>query len=101
MKTCVCTLCGRTAPRSRHHLTPKSKARRKKKDDEPVVLAGTCVDCHRKVHASFSNNDLAKSYETIENLRDAPGMAEWLKFISRKPGTERVATHSANGRGRH
>lgn len=94
----ICTLCARTAPRSKHHLIPRSQLRVKQKDFEPESLTGLCTDCHRKVHASFSNKDLAKLYNTIEKLREAPGMPEWTRFVSKKSGTERITTISSKNR---
>ena len=103
MRLGTCPLCERVAPVSRHHLTPRSqekkKAKRKKdRDAEPVALAGTCIDCHRKVHSLYSNKTLAEQFASIEKLKEAPGIPEWLAFIKKKPGTERVHSRGRKDR---
>jgi hypothetical protein len=106
MKLAICPLCEREAPRSKHHLTPRSVDKRKKKrkklkhDDDPVALAGTCVDCHRKVHSLYDNKTLAAVYETLEKLREAPGIPEWLGFIKKKPGSVRFGSRASNSKQR-
>ena len=59
-----CALCGRLipkdAPQSRHHLIPKLKGG---KHGETVLLHHIC---HKEIHASLSEAELARDYTTPE-----------------------------------
>ena len=63
----VCPLCDRPippdAPQSLHHLIPKLKGGK----GGPTVLLHHI--CHREVHASLSEAELARDYNTPEALR--------------------------------
>jgi hypothetical protein len=37
------------------------------------------------IHATFTNNTLAALYRTIENLRAAPELSEFLKWVRKQP----------------
>ena len=63
-----CSLCGRAfAPRhlTRHHCLPRQKGGT---TDDIEML---CPQCHGMVHATYTNETLAKQYPTIEQLRRA------------------------------
>ncbi len=99
MRIVKCGLCGRDAPRSRHHATPRQIARRRRRRDvEPQSLEDLCRDCHGKVHSLFTNQALAESYPTLEKLRAAPGMAEWVGFIRKRPVTQRFHSRESGSR---
>jgi hypothetical protein len=72
-----CPLCGRELGKvriSEHHLIPKSKGG---KDKYPLHDI-----CHRKIHATFSEKELAQEYYTFELLRanaDIVGFVNWVK----------------------
>jgi hypothetical protein len=55
--------------------------------EPPPKTIGLCPDCHRMVHATYDQKVLAKQYFTIELLRSAPELQEWIKWISRQPVT--------------
>jgi hypothetical protein len=100
MRTTDCPICERKgAPCSRHHLTPKSRDKKRKKRDDPPALAGTCVDCHKKIHSLYTNRELAADYATVERLKAAPGIPEWIAFIGRRPVTERIRSRGSKKRG--
>jgi hypothetical protein len=40
-----------------------------------------CRPCHDQVHALFTNEELRESYDTIESLRDADRLADYLSWI--------------------
>ncbi|MEL6112892.1 MAG: HNH endonuclease signature motif containing protein [Pseudomonadota bacterium] len=79
-----CPLCGRPIPKharqSIHHLIPKLKGGAK----GPRVLLHEI--CHRKIHAVFTETELARNYNTIEALRGHPQIAAFVKWLARKPG---------------
>lgn len=77
-----CPLCGRplgTENIDRHHLVPKS---RKGRVQEPIHKI-----CHRKIHATFTEKQLEKTYHTWESLRAEPAISEFVTWVQKKePG---------------
>ncbi len=89
-----CELCGRRVRGiTRHHLVPRSRAkkekkRRKKDRRDRRELGRTvalCGPCHRNVHASLSNGDLEKGYDSVEALKEHPGVRRFTEWIKTKP----------------
>jgi hypothetical protein len=81
-----CGLCGRGFPRDRltkHHCVPKSRGG----TAEDVYLI--CSQCHGMVHATFTNRTLEALYPTIEQLRGAPELAAFLKWVCKQPTTRK------------
>ena len=80
----VCDLCGRAVPVAlitRHHLTPKQKG------GTHHEKAPFCKPCHKQVHATFSNAQLARELADVSRLRAAPQLQPFLKWIRKqKPG---------------
>jgi hypothetical protein len=78
----ICPLCDRPIPRdalqSVHHLTPKLKGGR----NGPTVLLHEI--CHRTIHATFSETELAKEYMTVERLRAHPTIEKFIAWVARK-----------------
>jgi hypothetical protein len=79
-----CEFCGRGAKTTRHHLVPRSEKKRAKDRFGPV--ADLCRDCHRMIHATFENKSLAREFWTLDNLRAAPELRDYLAWIRRRPG---------------
>lgn len=75
----LCALCGRVlgAQAERHHLVPKSEGGRETVPVHPI--------CHRKIHSTLTERELAVLYPTPERLRDHPDIARFLKWIAKKP----------------
>jgi hypothetical protein len=93
----VCPLCGRDIPpelESRHHLVPKLKGG-KTRADNIVVLHRPC---HDKVHACFTETELARSYATIEALRADPAIDKFARWIAKRPIGFRDGTTSLRRR---
>jgi 5-methylcytosine-specific restriction protein A len=82
--TLTCSLCGREVPAhliTQHHLKPREKG------GTAEHRTPLCKPCHKQLHALFSNNDLAKLYDSIDSLRRAPMLQPFLKWIRKqKPG---------------
>lgn len=88
-----CPLCERPNLRpSDHHLVPKSKGGRQ-------TLA-ICRDCHRAIHAVFTNKELAATYHTVESLRDHPVFGPMVRFLARQDPARRTSTARPRARGR-
>lgn len=100
----VCALCDRAIPpalESRHHLIPKLKGG-KMTADNIVILHRPC---HDKVHAVFTEAELARGYATISALRSHPDLAKFIRWISKRPiefsdGTTSLRRRRQRGRGR-
>ena len=80
----VCDLCGRAVPDrliTRHHLTPNQKG------GTHLAKVSMCKPCHKQVHATFSNAQLARELPNVSLLRTASQLQPFLKWIRKqKPG---------------
>lgn len=79
----ICPLCLRPIPTgvksSRHHLVPRLKGGTHKGTVELHQI------CHSAIHARFSETELARDYASMEALRAAPQMQDFLGWIAGKP----------------
>ena len=88
-----CALCQRDVPRhliTQHHLTPKQKGG---KAEHRTPL---CKPCHKQLHATWSNTELARLYDRIELLRDAPQLQPFLKWIRKQKPDRNFRTIMSN-----
>ena len=93
----ICSLCGREIPpalESRHHLVPKLKGG-KTTADNIVVLHRPC---HDKVHAVFSEAELARSYSSVDELLTHPEIHKFARWIAKRPIEFRDSTTSLRKR---
>lgn len=77
-----CPLCGREIPRhleSKHHLIPKLKGG----TNGPIAVLHRA--CHSKIHAVFTEAELARSYHTTEQLLTNPEMQKFVRWIAKRP----------------
>lgn len=75
----LCGLCLRPLGADRiqfHHLLPKSCGG---KDTVPIHQI-----CHRHVHATFTEKELAKSYTTFEALRSHEAIQTFVNWVAKK-----------------
>lgn len=85
-----CKLCQRDVDKlTEHHLRPRSRL--KKGERSPTIWI--CSACHRQVHALFSNQELADTYNTADQLRAEPRMAKFLDWISRQDPNKHIRVH--------
>jgi len=81
-----CGLCGRPYDRdqlTRHHCLPRSRGG----ESEDIELL--CPQCHGMVHATYTNATLAALYPTIAQLRQAPELEAFLRWVRKQPPTRR------------
>ena len=60
-----------------HHLVPKSQGGREKTLIHRV--------CHRKIHATLSEKELARYYRSWEALQAHPEIASFIRWLANKP----------------
>lgn len=78
-----CALCGRPippdAPKSLHHLVPKLKGG----THGPTVLLHHI--CHKEIHATLTEAELARDYSNPERLREHPRLARFVHWVAKRP----------------
>lgn len=78
-----CPLCGRPIPRgvpqSRHHLVPRLKGG---KGGAVVLLHAIC---HREIHATLTEAEIARDYASIDALRAHPRLARFIDWVAKRP----------------
>jgi len=78
----ACELCGRADVQTTvHHLTPKEKG------GAFLPTARLCIPCHKMIHATFTNAELAARLPTVEALRADERLAPFLRWIRKQPPT--------------
>ncbi|MEM7318522.1 MAG: HNH endonuclease [Pseudomonadota bacterium] len=79
----ICPLCDRPIPAdtksSLHHLIPRLKGGK----SGPTVLLHDI--CHREIHASLTETEIARHYSTIEALRAHPRLAKFIVWVQKRP----------------
>ena len=79
----ICPLCKRPIPpgvkQSHHHLIPKLKGGK----GGPTVLIHQI--CHNEIHATLTEAELARDYNTPETLCAHPHLAAFFKWVAKRP----------------
>ncbi|MGZ2255859.1 HNH endonuclease [Roseobacter sp. A03A-229] len=79
----ICPLCDRPIPRdvkqSLHHLIPKLKGGK----GGPTVLLHHI--CHREIHATLTEAELARDYATVDALRAHPRLQKFIAWVRKRP----------------
>lgn len=89
----LCPLCERHNFRvSDHHLVPKSRGGR--------YTLTICNDCHRAIHAVFTNAELASTFHTVDALRAHEVFGPMVAYIAKQDPRRRVSTARTRARRR-
>lgn len=76
-----CPICGRQMIEgpsvNRHHWVPRSKG--------GLDASHIHVICHRMLHRTFSENELATDYTDPVIIRDHPTIDGFVRWVRRKP----------------
>lgn len=79
----ICPLCGRPipphAPQSLHHLIPRLRGGK----NGPTVLLHQI--CHKEIHATLTETELARDYNTIEALQAHPRLVKFIRWVQKRP----------------
>jgi hypothetical protein len=73
-----------------HHLTPKQKG------GKAECRTPLCRPCHKQVHATFGNADLAKRYATVSAIRQASELQPFLAWIRKQRPDRNFRTSMAD-----
>ncbi len=75
----ACALCERPLGQKveMHHLIPKSMGGRAVVPLHPI--------CHRMIHKTFRERELARSFASINALRSHPDIGQFLRWVANKP----------------
>ena len=86
-----CPLCGRPLGVDnidRHHLIPRTF---KGKEQFPIHKI-----CHRKIHATFTERELLRTFHTWEALRAHPDIQAFIAWVAAKPPGFYTRTYMSN-----
>ncbi|MGA9250840.1 MAG: HNH endonuclease [Roseobacter sp.] len=79
----ICPLCDRPIPsdvkQSLHHLIPKLKGGK----GGPTVLLHHI--CHREIHATLTEAELARDFSTMEALKKHPRLEKFIAWVRKRP----------------
>ena len=92
-QTVACAICQRHVPGrliTLHHLKPKSRG------GTAEVRVPTCRTCHKQIHASFTNKELAEGFANVGALRQSPRLDGFLAWV-RKQKPDRVFRADLDG----
>jgi 5-methylcytosine-specific restriction endonuclease McrA len=76
----LCPLCKRvlgTENVDEHHLVPKTFGGKTTEKLHKI--------CHRKIHATFTERELEKYYNTWERLLENEDIQKFIKWVQKKP----------------
>ena len=78
----LCPLCDRPIPPgggTLHHLVPRLKGGK----HGPTVLLHEI--CHKEIHATLTEAEIARAYPTVEALRTHPRLARFAAWVAKRP----------------
>lgn len=75
-----------------HHLIPKLILKRmrnsgKESVDVAKYLVEVCRPCHNEIHRLWPHNELAKEYQTVDMLLEAPAIQPYLTWKRKRERT--------------
>lgn len=86
-----CPLCNREVPKvSDHHLTPKSRGGK--------ITLPICLDCHKSIHAFFTNKELDEKFHMVEALLSDEKFSKHIKWLSKQDPNRRYKTKRVNNK---
>lgn len=90
-----CELCQREdITLTKHHLLPREEGGKEEH------IAYICEDCHKHIHALYTNKELAIRLSTIDELKQDERISKYLKFIKKQPASKKVKSYKSRERRR-
>lgn len=86
----ACALCGREAELVQHHLVPIIAGKRKGLKPQELPTVELCAACQQYLHSTFSINELANQYNTLEALQESEQVQKFVKWVKKQPVTKAV-----------
>jgi hypothetical protein len=85
----TCSLCGRQAALTFHHLIPRKVHRRphfRKRYPREVLQQGIplCVLCHQGIHRLYDELTLARRLSTLDALRADPAIQRHCQWVRKQ-----------------
>lgn len=73
-----------------HHLVPRSQGRRRgvRVGDLPTVQL--CAACHKFLHRTFTNAQLAEEYRTVDALLTHEAVRRFVAWVRTQPATRGI-----------
>jgi hypothetical protein len=101
-----CALCGRAGLElTLHHLIPRTRHKNKRnkrtftREEVRRRTCRLCRPCHKTVHAVFTEKQLERTYNTLEALRDAPAIGEFVQWVRRQKPGRKITVRRSRSRG--
>ncbi len=92
-ETKTCPLCGRSGAAlvtTKHHLVPKSR--------QGKVVVPICHDCHRQIHALYTEREIEQRLDTIDKLKTDPQIGAFLAWVKKRPVGTRAQVRTSHGK---
>ncbi|OGB68716.1 MAG: hypothetical protein A2Y94_07000 [Caldithrix sp. RBG_13_44_9] len=81
----ICELCLRKVDEHTiHHLIPKSR------DGVGKEVVAICKACHGMIHSLFSNWQLARELNTLDQLKKHPDMNRFIHWVGKQDPNKRI-----------
>lgn len=94
-QSATCPICRHRYARAEltnHHLVPKSR-----KGKETVLL---CRNCHRQIHALYTEKELERAFGTLDALLAAERLQPWIAWVRKRKPSGRLRTNTSRRKGR-
>jgi hypothetical protein len=59
-----------------------------------------CKACHKTVHATLSEKELERQYNTLADLAARPEIARFVQWVRKQPPETKVSVRSTKGKNR-
>ena len=73
-----------------HHLIPKSQGRRRGVPIHELPTVPLCPACHKFLHRTFTNAELAGEYASIDALLGNADVQRFLSWLRKQPASKSV-----------
>ena len=75
---------------SEHHLVPRSQGRRQGVKVQDLPTVSLCPACHKFLHRTFSNAELAGEYHSLDALLAHDAVRRFVAWLRTQPASKGV-----------